>query len=104
MFRPSMAIITELYLYPTKAIFMLKHSVKLRRYIYILGDVAKCLQWKGMFCNSIHPRLSLFVPFIVFYLQNLANPPPPKKELSRGHTAIFEQPLYQRWAPVAQSV
>jgi len=82
MFRPSMAIITELYLYPTKAIFMLKHSVKLRRYIYILGDVAKCLQWKGMFCNSIHPRLSLFVPFIVFYLQNLANPPPKKRIIS----------------------
>ena len=33
MFRPLMTIIRELYLYLTKDIFMLKHSVKLRRYI-----------------------------------------------------------------------
>jgi len=33
MFRSLMAIIRELYLYLTKVIFMLKHSVKLRRYI-----------------------------------------------------------------------
>ena len=33
MFRPSMNIIRELYLYLTKGIFMPKHSVKLRRYI-----------------------------------------------------------------------
>ena len=32
MFRSLMAIIRELYLYLTKVIFMLKHSVKLRRY------------------------------------------------------------------------
>jgi len=30
-----MTIITEIYLYLTKGIFMLKHSVKLRRYTYI---------------------------------------------------------------------
>ena len=34
MFRSLMAIIRELYLYLTKVIFTLKHSVKLRRYIY----------------------------------------------------------------------
>ena len=34
MFRFLMTIIRELYLYLTKIIFMLKHSVKLRRYIY----------------------------------------------------------------------
>jgi len=37
MFRSLMTIIRELFLYLTKVIFMLKHSVKLRRlYIYIL--------------------------------------------------------------------
>jgi len=35
MFRSSMTIIRELYLYLTEVIFMLKHSVKLRRYVYI---------------------------------------------------------------------
>ena len=33
MFQTLMTIIRELYLYVTKVIFMLKHSVKLRRYI-----------------------------------------------------------------------
>jgi len=33
MFRPLMTTIKELYLYLTKVIFMLKHWVKLRRYI-----------------------------------------------------------------------
>jgi len=42
MFRSLMTIIRELYLYLTKVIFMLKHSVKLRRYI-LCGDVAACL-------------------------------------------------------------
>ena len=32
MFRSLMIIIVELYLYLTKVMFMLKHSVKLRRY------------------------------------------------------------------------
>ena len=32
MFRSLMTITRELYLYLTKVIFMLKHSVKLRRY------------------------------------------------------------------------
>ena len=35
MFRSLMAIIWELYLYVTKVIFMLKHSVKLSRFIFI---------------------------------------------------------------------
>jgi len=34
MFRSLMTIISELYLYLTTVIFMLKHSVKLRRHIY----------------------------------------------------------------------
>jgi hypothetical protein len=33
MFRSLMTIIRELYLHISKVIFMLKHSVKLRRYI-----------------------------------------------------------------------
>ena len=36
MFRSLMTIIRELYLYLTKVIFMLKHSVKLHRYIYLV--------------------------------------------------------------------
>ena len=44
MFRSLMTIIRELYQYLTKVTFMLKHSVKLRRYvyIYILVYVAAC--------------------------------------------------------------
>jgi len=34
MFQSSITIIRECYLYLTKVIFMLKHSVKLRRSIY----------------------------------------------------------------------
>ena len=34
MFRSLMTIIREPYLYVTEVIFMLKHSVKLRRYTY----------------------------------------------------------------------
>ena len=34
MFHSLMTIIRELYLYLTKVVFMLKHSVKLRCYIY----------------------------------------------------------------------
>jgi len=37
MFRSLMIIIRELYLYLTKVIFMLKHSVKLRRYIKLVS-------------------------------------------------------------------
>jgi len=36
MFRSLMTIIRELYLYLTKVMFMLKHSVTLRRFIYII--------------------------------------------------------------------
>jgi len=36
MFRSLMTIIRELYLYLTKVIFMLKHSVELRRYLYLV--------------------------------------------------------------------
>ena len=36
MFRSLMTVIRELYLYLTKVVFMLKHSVKLRRYTYLV--------------------------------------------------------------------
>jgi len=36
MFWSLMTIIREIYLYLTKVIFMIKHSVKLRRYIYLV--------------------------------------------------------------------
>jgi len=36
MLRSLMTVIRELYLYLTKVTFMLKHSVKLRRYIYLV--------------------------------------------------------------------
>ena len=56
-----MTIIRERYLYVTKVIVMLKHSVKLRRfiytyiyiYIYVLGDVAAYLQWKGSIADML---------------------------------------------------
>ena len=34
MFRSLMTITMDLYLYVAKVIFMLKHSLKLRRYMY----------------------------------------------------------------------
>ena len=37
MFRCLMTIIRELYLYLTTVTFMLKHSGKLRRYLYVCG-------------------------------------------------------------------
>jgi len=36
MFRSLMTIIREFYLYLVKVLFMLKHSVKLRRYTYLV--------------------------------------------------------------------
>jgi len=41
MFR-STTIIRELVLHLAKVTFMLKHSVKLRHYIFLFGDVASC--------------------------------------------------------------
>ena len=46
MFRSLMTIIRELYLYLTKVIFMLQHSVKLCR----LGDVAACRRAAYVLC------------------------------------------------------
>ena len=40
MFRSLLTIIRELYLYLAKVIFMLKHSVKLHRYIYLVSEAA----------------------------------------------------------------
>jgi len=46
MFRSLMTIIRELYLYLTNVIYMLKYSVKLRRFIYI-------------YCRHFRPPLCL---------------------------------------------
>ena len=54
MFRSLMTVIRELYLYLAKVIFMLKHSVKLLCFIYLLADVAACLQWKGSIADRDH--------------------------------------------------
>ena len=54
MFRSLLTIIRELYLYLTKVIFMLKHSVELRRYIYIFGDVAACRRAACVLCAAQH--------------------------------------------------
>jgi len=43
MFRSSMTIIRELYLYLTKVIFMLKRSVQLRRYTGVPGGKVNIL-------------------------------------------------------------
>ena len=49
MFQSLMTIIMELYLYLTKVIFMLKHSVKIRRdiyiYIYIYIYICWCVNY-----------------------------------------------------------
>ena len=42
MFRSLISITRKLYIYLTKVIFVLKHSVNLRRDICILGEVAAC--------------------------------------------------------------
>ena len=57
MFRSLMTIIRELYLYLTKVIFMLKHSVKLHRFIYILGDVAACRRAACVLCAVLSGRI-----------------------------------------------
>ena len=49
MFRSLMTIIRELYLYLTKVIFMLKHSVKLRRYMmwqHVVERHVCCVQYR----------------------------------------------------------
>jgi len=46
MFRSLMTIIRELYLYITKVIFMLKHWVKLRRYV----NMAACRRAACVLC------------------------------------------------------
>ena len=57
MFRSLMAIIRELYLYLTKVIFMLKHSVKLRRYMYwvmwqhVVERHVCCVQCECVLCT-----------------------------------------------------
>ena len=60
MFRSS-TIIRELALNLDKVIFMLKHSVKLRRYM-LFGDVAAChgMEWRVccMLCMQ-HTRHSM---------------------------------------------
>ena len=49
MFR-SMPVIRELVLSLAKVIFMLKHSVKLRRYM-LFGDVAACRNFNQVQCK-----------------------------------------------------
>ena len=56
MFR-STTIIRELVLHLAKVIFMLKYSVKLRRYI-LCGDMAACLRAATLArCSSSSPMV-----------------------------------------------
>jgi len=52
MFRSLMTIARELYLYLTEVVFMLKHWVKSRLYIYIyiFGDVTACRRAACVLC------------------------------------------------------
>jgi hypothetical protein len=53
MFRSLMTIIRELYLYLTKVIFVLKHSVKLRLYInYVMWQHAALRHAANCLCHS----------------------------------------------------
>jgi len=69
MFRSSMTIIRELYLYLTRVTFMLKHSVKLRRYI-LCGDVAACRRAACLLCavqSETHMPLYDMLPHHLIY-------------------------------------
>ena len=55
MFRSLMTITRELYLYLTKVIFMLKHSVKLRPYINLV-------MWQHVCLLSVPDCVFQFVP------------------------------------------
>jgi len=78
MFRSLMTVIRELYLYLTNVIFMLKYSVKLRRYIYtyvhiyayILGDVAVCLRATCVLCAVQNDTLILRLSLILHCTQH----------------------------------
>ena len=59
MFRSLMTIIRELYLYLTKVIFMLKHSVKLRLYIYIYTYIYTKVIF--MLKHSVKLRLYIYI-------------------------------------------
>jgi len=66
MFRSLMTIIRELYLYLTKVIFMLKHSVKLRRYIYLVMWQHVC---NGKVCLKLMQSMNKYK----YRLQKFAN-------------------------------
>jgi len=55
MFRSLLTIIRELYLYLTKVMFMLKHSVKLCRYIQ--GPPKKCIHTLTKENSMLYNRL-----------------------------------------------
>ena len=65
MFR-STTISRELVLNLAKVIFMLKHSVKLRRYI-LCGDVAVCLGTACVLCDNTHTHTHTHTPFHIIY-------------------------------------
>jgi len=64
MFRSSMTLIREVYLFLTKVIFMLKHSVKLRHSIYyvmwqhVVERHVRCVQCSVRFSWVDHERNS----------------------------------------------
>jgi len=76
MFRSLMTIIRERYLFVTKVIFMLKHSVKLRRYIhtyiyiYIYGDVAACHRAACVLCAVQSETVGRHVCCVLCILQS----------------------------------
>ena len=69
MFRSLMVIIREIYVYLTKVIFMLKHWVKLRRYInlvkcesgslYTAYNTHRCLSQSHSALHTTHISVSL---------------------------------------------
>jgi len=65
-----MTVIRKLYLYLTKVIFMLKPSVKLRRYIF--GDVAACRRATYVLCAVQRERECVCVWVLVCVLYSIA--------------------------------
>jgi hypothetical protein len=56
----STTIIRELILSLAKVIFMLKHSLKLHRYM-LFGDVAACHRVECVFCTAYNTHAALFI-------------------------------------------
>ena len=69
MFRSLMTIIRDLYLYLTEVIFMLKHSAKLRRYVYlVMWQHVVERRVRYVHCTQTHMPLYDMLPHDLIYI------------------------------------